>query len=269
MGVLTRCGGNLRPTRFSKHAARPMFWLARRWPTQCCICTARCSKVNTEANSHRGNHAMGATTDRGQTTRRSPPSAWVTIAPPHPMRQGPRRSGLCPRCVACVACVGTAPSSPPTWGALPRCCCSHRRRPVAMAGRRGARATQSREAARCELLSARLGRLDLSRHNISRIPELDFFVRKLARDREEALWDLPYSKAGAAAALPERFASAKDFLSQMQAHTALEFQVWRRRRAWWPATSCRRRGSAQSARFWNPPASSSPPSTPPPAWCQS
>lgn len=77
----------------------------------------------------------------------------------------------------------------------------------------------------CELLSARLGRLDLSRHNISRIPELVFFVRKLARDREEALWDLPYSKAGAAAALPEQFASAEDFLSQMQAHTALEFQV--------------------------------------------
>ncbi len=70
------------------------------------------------------------------------------------------------------------------------------------------------------------GSLGLSeRHNVSRVPELDYFVRKLAKDGDEPQWDLPYGKAGSAVGLPTRFSSAEDYMNQAQAHTALEFQV--------------------------------------------
>ena len=64
-----------------------------------------------------------------------------------------------------------------------------------------------------------------SRHNVGRVPELDYFVRKLAGEDEWPHWDLPYGKAGEAGALPDVHTSAAHYLTAMQAHTALEFQV--------------------------------------------
>ena len=64
------------------------------------------------------------------------------------------------------------------------------------------------------------------RHNVGRIPELDYFARKLAR-KDSPEWKLPYGKAGdvAPGGLPDVHASQAAYLSAMQAHTALEFQV--------------------------------------------
>jgi hypothetical protein len=67
-----------------------------------------------------------------------------------------------------------------------------------------------------------------SRHNVGRVPELDYFARKLVEKEEKLQWVLPYAKAGEAGALPDVHASAAHYLTAMQAHTALEFQVWRR-----------------------------------------
>jgi hypothetical protein len=67
------------------------------------------------------------------------------------------------------------------------------------------------------------------RHNVGRVPELDYFARKLASDskgNEGSHWrGLPYGKAGQAGALPDVHASPEAYLTAMQAHTALEFQV--------------------------------------------
>lgn len=65
-------------------------------------------------------------------------------------------------------------------------------------------------------------------HNVGRIPELDYFARKLAGPEEEAPeWRLPYGKAGhvAAGGLPDVHASPTAYLTAMQAHNALEFQA--------------------------------------------
>ena len=68
-----------------------------------------------------------------------------------------------------------------------------------------------------------------ARHNIGRVPELDYFARKLAGHPTPAKWLLPYGKAGDVApeGLPNVHASRAAYLTAMQAHTALEFQVSR------------------------------------------
>lgn len=67
------------------------------------------------------------------------------------------------------------------------------------------------------------------RHNVNRLPELDYFLRKLAAVLNDGecprQWDLPYAKAGAAAALPDAFSSETAYLDAMQSAAALEFQV--------------------------------------------
>lgn len=67
------------------------------------------------------------------------------------------------------------------------------------------------------------------RHNAARLPELDYFCRKLASALNDGEcpqhWHLPYAKAGAAAALPDAFASESAYLDVMQSAAALEFQV--------------------------------------------
>lgn len=57
------------------------------------------------------------------------------------------------------------------------------------------------------------------RHNVGRVPELDFFARKLAAGKkggDGAHWHRPYGMAGQAAALPDAHAS----LTAMQAPTS-------------------------------------------------
>jgi hypothetical protein len=66
-----------------------------------------------------------------------------------------------------------------------------------------------------------------SRHKVGRVPELDYFARKLATKEEKQQWALTYGKSGEAGALPDVHASAAHYLTSMQAHTALEFQVRR------------------------------------------
>ena len=63
------------------------------------------------------------------------------------------------------------------------------------------------------------------RHNVGRVPELDYFVRKL--NGTEAWWgkQFPYTKAGEAKPIPNCLGTPTEYISQMQAHTALEFQV--------------------------------------------
>ncbi|KAL4439787.1 hypothetical protein ABPG75_002788 [Micractinium tetrahymenae] len=66
------------------------------------------------------------------------------------------------------------------------------------------------------------------RHNVGRIPELDYFARNLAGPPTQAPeWWLPYGKAGdvAPGGLPDMHASPQAYLTAMQAHTALEFQA--------------------------------------------
>lgn len=66
------------------------------------------------------------------------------------------------------------------------------------------------------------------RHDVGRCPELDYFARKLESGKKgdpHPHWKLPYGKAGQAAALPDTHASPAAYLTAMQAHTALEFQV--------------------------------------------
>lgn len=105
------------------------------------------------------------------------------------------------------------------------------------------------------------------RHNVGRIPELDYFARKLAGPPEAApQWRLRYGKAGdvASGGLPDVHASPEAYLTAMQAHTALEFQVG------WPpgcGLSVRQQGGAQGG-LWRwllmavqPPAPASPCST--------
>lgn len=64
------------------------------------------------------------------------------------------------------------------------------------------------------------------RHNVGRIPAIDYFARKLAKGSSEEHWrGLTFGKAGEAAALPDVHASPEAYLTDMQAHTALEFQA--------------------------------------------
>lgn len=65
------------------------------------------------------------------------------------------------------------------------------------------------------------------RHNVGRVPELDYFARKLEDSELQALkWQLKYGKAGQAlGGLPDVHASPSAYLTAMQAHTALEFQA--------------------------------------------
>lgn len=63
---------------------------------------------------------------------------------------------------------------------------------------------------------------------MGRIPELDYFARKLAGPVEKAPeWRLPFGKVGdvAPGGLPDVHASTTAYLTAMQAHTALEFQA--------------------------------------------
>lgn len=69
------------------------------------------------------------------------------------------------------------------------------------------------------------------RHNVGRVPELDYFARKMTAKgkgkdgKPPPLWALPYGKAGEAGALPDTHPSPEAYLTAMQAHTALEFQA--------------------------------------------
>ncbi|PSC73904.1 hypothetical protein C2E20_2879 [Micractinium conductrix] len=63
------------------------------------------------------------------------------------------------------------------------------------------------------------------RHNVSRVPELDYFARKLARKEQAPQWCLPYGKAGQALGLKDAYDSPTQYLGTMQAHTTLEFQA--------------------------------------------
>ncbi|PRW58176.1 DNA helicase [Chlorella sorokiniana] len=68
-----------------------------------------------------------------------------------------------------------------------------------------------------------------SRHDVDRLPELDYFCRKLASVLNDGecppQWRLPYAKAGAAAGLPDAFSSDGAYLDAMQSTAALEFQA--------------------------------------------
>jgi hypothetical protein len=72
---------------------------------------------------------------------------------------------------------------------------------------------------------ASLATLGQARHNVGRVPELDFFVRKLFGEAVHWSKQCKYNKAGEARPFPGRFSSAEEYLGQMQAHAALEFQV--------------------------------------------
>lgn len=63
------------------------------------------------------------------------------------------------------------------------------------------------------------------RHNVNRLPELDYFCRKVNQEEDPPHWDLPYTKAGAAGALPDSFATVGAYLDAMQSMAAIEFQV--------------------------------------------
>jgi hypothetical protein len=63
------------------------------------------------------------------------------------------------------------------------------------------------------------------RHNVNRLPELDYFCRKVNQEEDPPHWDLPYAKAGAAGALPDSFATVGAYLDAMQSMAAIEFQV--------------------------------------------
>lgn len=70
------------------------------------------------------------------------------------------------------------------------------------------------------------------RHNVARLPELDYFARKLDQSNDGQpgpKWDLPYAKAGRATSLPDSFSSISAYLDAMQAGAALEFQARRAR----------------------------------------
>lgn len=67
-----------------------------------------------------------------------------------------------------------------------------------------------------------------SRHNVGRVPELDYFARKLAGPSQVTTeWTLPFGKAGdvAVGGMPDVHGSPRAYQHTMQAHTALEFQV--------------------------------------------
>jgi hypothetical protein len=83
----------------------------------------------------------------------------------------------------------------------------------------------SRSAVGQDNLSAANSSSKNARHNVSRIPELDYFVRKLAAPDEPRWTALDYAKAAEAKDLPNSFRDMEHYLRQMQAHTALEFQV--------------------------------------------
>ena len=84
----------------------------------------------------------------------------------------------------------------------------------------------SRSAVGQDTLSAANISSENARHNVSRIPELDYFVRKLAAPDEPLRWTaLDYAKAAEATGLPNSFRDMDHYLKRMQAHTALEFQV--------------------------------------------
>eukprot|EP00887_Chlorella_sp_A99_P000604 scaffold5.g604.t1 len=62
------------------------------------------------------------------------------------------------------------------------------------------------------------------RYNVARLPELEYFCRKLS-EPDDPKWSLPFAKSDSCAALPEDFNDTSSYLSAMQSAAALEFQA--------------------------------------------